>query len=412
MNDVVAEARVFETIGFLNEVMARYPAAISFAPGAPLLEGLTRDSLVTALDEGAVLAGAAPGWQQLFTYGPSRGLINEALASALNATAGLAVTATDLVVTVGAQEAFLLALRALDLQREKALGIVAPAFAGIRGAAAFLGVRTFEIYEGPKGVNAAKLDAACVRAKALGAPLRAVYLAPDYSNPSGIVLSANARYGLLEVARRHGLLLIEDTTYGFTDPDVPPSLKALDRQRSVIQIGTFSKVCLPGVRVGYVVADQRWKESKLATWMAALKNMTTVNTPPLSQAVVAGLALGHPSALRDRGVALARVYREKRAALLAALDDEFSDSDFLGLTWNRPGGGFFVVMDTPWRMDHQALERCAVDHGVLWTPMCDFFAGNEGDQQLRLSFSYVGKDQIREGIRRLGAFLRAQSKES
>lgn len=406
------QAEVFGAIGFLNEVMSRYPEAVSFAPGAPLLDGMTRDRLIEAMDRGARLTGAGEGWERLFPYGPSRGVINDALARSLNATAGLAVKGSDVTVTVGAQEAFILVLRALDLHRGGSLGIVTPAFAGIRGAAAFLGAGTVEIPEGPDGVIPACLADACRDAVAAGAPLRAVYVAPDYSNPAGTVLSLQARLELLRVALEHGVLLIEDTTYGFTDPDIPPSLKALDRHRSVIQIGTFSKVCLPALRVGYVVADQPWRESNLAHWLATLKNTTTVNTSPLNQAAVAGLVLGEANALRERGGELAGIYREKRQALLAALDDEFPDAARLGVSWNRPSGGFFVVLSTRRELDHAALERCAVRHGVLWTPMRDFYAGGEGDRQLRLSCSHVAIEQIREGVRRLGAFLREEPLEA
>jgi (S)-3,5-dihydroxyphenylglycine transaminase len=103
---------------------------------------------------------------------------------------------------------------------------------------------------------------------------------------------------------------------------------------------------------------------------------------------------------------LAQSYRDKRNLLLTALDDEFPDATELGLSWNRPTGGFFVVMQTRRALDHAALQHCAERHRVLWTPMRDFYAGHGGDEKLRLSCSHVPTDQIREGIRRLGGFLR------
>jgi (S)-3,5-dihydroxyphenylglycine transaminase len=413
MTGTSTEAEVFGAIGFLNEVMARYPRAISFAPGRPLLDGITRERLIAAVDEVAGRSrSGAPGWDAFFQYGPSQGIVNADLARALSATAALNVGESDITITVGAQEGFILVLRALELHRSGTLGIVAPAFAGIRGAATFMGARTADVLEGPEGVTAADVEAACARAEALGEPLRALYVAPDFANPSGTVIPRRARLELLRTARERQVLLIEDTTYGFTDPDVPPCLKALDEHGVVIQVGTFSKVCLPGARVGYVVADQPWHGSTLATWLATLKNMTTVNTSPLNQAMVAGLVLSDPAALADRERVLAQAYRDKRNLLLAALDDEFPDATDLGLGWNRPTGGFFVVVQTRREQDHAALERSAERHGVLWTPMRDFYAGHHGDQQLRLSCSHVPTDQIREGVRRLGGFLRERPQET
>ncbi|KZS73134.1 hypothetical protein A4G26_23865 [Mycobacterium kansasii] len=407
------EAQILGAIGFLNEVMARYPQAISFAPGAPLLDGITRERLIAAVDEVADRSGSgAPGWDALFQYGPSQGIVNADLARALSATGALTVGASDITITVGAQEGFILVLRALELHRCGTLGIVAPAFAGIRGAATFMGARTVDVLEGPEGVTAADLEAACARAEALGEPLRALYVAPDFANPSGTVIPRQARLELLRAARERQVLLIEDTTYDFTDPDVPPCLKALDEDGVVIQVGTFSKVCFPGARVGYVVADQPWHGSTLATWLATLKNTTTVNTSPLNQAMVAGLVLSDPAALAERERVLRQSYRDKRNLLLTALDHEFPDATELGLSWNRPKGGFFVVMQTRRDLDHAALQRCAAHHRVLWTPMRDFYAGHAGDKMLRLSCSHVPTDQIREGVRRLGGFLRERPQDA
>jgi (S)-3,5-dihydroxyphenylglycine transaminase len=409
MTSVITEAEVFGAIGFLNEVMARYPQAISFAPGAPMLDGITRDRVIAAVDDVVRNSpGAVSGWDNLFQYGPSQGIINADLAAALS-TAGLSADPSDIIITTGAQEGFILVLRALELHRCGTLGIVVPAFAGIRGAATFIGARTIEIHEGIDGITAADLETACTQTEATGQPLRAVYLAPDFSNPSGTVIPRQARIDLLHTARQRNVLLIEDVTYGFTDPHTPPSLKALDKHAVVIQIGTFSKVCLPAARVGYVVADQPWGVSNLATWLGALKNVTTVNTSPINQAIIAGLVLRNPAALADRQRVLAQIYREKRDLLLAALDDEFIDKANLGIRWNRPAGGFFVVMDTRRQLDHAALERSAARYGVLWTPMRDFYAGDHGNHQLRLSFSHVPADHIREGVRRLGSFLREPS---
>ncbi len=401
------EAAVFGALGFLNEVMARYPQAISFAPGAPVLDGITRERLIAAVDEAAGRHnGGNPGWDALLQYGPSQGIVNTELARVLSATGSLTVGESDITITVGAQEGFLLVLRALDLHRRGTLGIVTPAFAGIRGAATFLGARTIDVLEGPDGVTPAGLEMACALAETQSEPLRALYVAPDFANPSGTVIPKQSRLDLLRAARDRQVLLIEDTTYGFTDHDVPPSLKALDEDKAVIQVGTFSKVCFPAARVGYVIADQPWHGSTLAAWLAILKNTTTVNTPALSQAMVAGLVLSDQAALVQRERTLAQSYRAKRDALLSALDDEFPDAAVLGLSWNRPSGGFFVVMHTRRELDHAAVQYCAARHGVLWTPMRDFYAGHDGDHQLRLSCSHVPIDQIREGARRLGAFLR------
>ena len=397
----------FDTIGFLNQVMSNYPQAISFAPGAPVLDGVDRQTVMAALD--AFVSGAgAHSWAEMLSYGPSQGIIRSELSGVLATTQGLNVSESDIAVTVGAQEAFLLVLRALDLQAAGTLAIVTPAFGGIRGAAHFLGASVLEVNEGPDGVDVDTFERACADQRVAGSPLRALYVAPDFSNPSGTIMPLTCRRQLLDAAAHNKVLVIEDTTYGFTDSAVPPTLKALDKHGIVIQIGTFSKVCAPGLRVGFVIADQAWRDGTLAQRVASLKNMTTVNTPGLSQAVVAGMVLSSPTALVRRHHERAEIYALKRELLLAALDDEFGSASAPGIRWNRPTGGFFVTLKTTVNLDHGALRQCAVEHGVLWTPMRDFYDGHEGDQAMLLSYSFVPTGQIREGVARLRRFLRGR----
>lgn len=133
----------------------------------------------------------------------------------------------------------------------------------------------------------------------------------------------DARRALLDLADREDLLLVEDNAYAFTaaEDDALPGLKALDARRRVVHLGTFAKVGFPGARVGYAVADQRvgraGGDRSLAQELADLKTMVTVNTSPLSQAVVGGLLLEHGRSLR----ALARRKAERYRANLAHLTD-------------------------------------------------------------------------------------------
>lgn len=411
-----------DATAFLNEIMKRHPDALSFAPGAP---HLVRPSA-------SELAGHTARWldhmrtsrnltddqaeRLLQEYGPSRGLINDLVATALHRDHGLPDRPEAVVVTAGAQEAMLLTLRALHRDGDDLVAVTSPCYVGLLGAARMLDLDTVPIPDTGAGPDLHRLRRACHRARAAGRRIRSLYVAPDHANPSGTVMPLATRHALLQLASEEDLFVLEDAAYGFTaapGAELPP-LKALDRDTRVVHLGTFAKVCLPGARVGYVVADQPVRtpdrpDRLLADELAALKGVVTVNTSPLGQSVVGGMLLAHGGSLAELGRAGAEVYRGNMRALLHALDTHLGSHPRLRYRarWNRPTGGFFVRVRLPVPADAALLDLSATRHRVLWTPMSAF--GIDPDDgtshELRLSSSYLNVAQIDEGIRRLAGMI-------
>lgn len=412
---------VLGSISFLNEVMSRFPAAISFAPGAPHLAFLPDIDIGACLerflDHLRATRGPDRARRMLYEYGPSRGLINDLVADALRLDYGMDARPNDVVITVGAQEAMFLTLRALFSSPADILAVVNPCFAGITGAARLLDIDPLPVGEGTRGVDLDQLREACRGARRQRRRIRALYVAPDFSNPAGTRLDLATRHGLLELAEAEDLLLLEDNAYGFTAaPGTElPTLKALDHAGRVIYLGTFAKVCLPAARVGFVLADQPVRtpgggHRSLADEIAALKSMVTVNTSPVCQALVGGMLLAYNGSLAELGRAKAEFYRRNLGLLLDALDRHLAPAARGPgqVTWNRPAGGFFVRMSLPVPADMALLELSAAKYGVLWTPMSQFHLDDSGANALRLSCSYLDPDQIDTGIGRLAGFLRSE----
>ncbi|MDT0345442.1 aminotransferase-like domain-containing protein [Streptomyces litchfieldiae] len=411
---------VLDAMSFLNEIMARHPDAVSFAPGAPHLshfDDLDPDRYVRRyVAHVAARRGVSErrARQVLFEYGPSRGLIGDLVARALHADYGCAVPERSVVITVGAQEAMFLALRVLGRTPDDVLAVVNPSYVGIIGAARLLGMPVVAVNDTDDGPDLAQLAAECRRLRAEGRRVRALYVAPDFANPSGTYLPAGARRRLLELAEREDFLILEDTAYGFTGPAArrAPTLKALDPGARVVLLGTFAKICLPGARVGFAVADQPVAAARgerlLADDLAAAKSMVTVNTSPLAQAVIGGMLLEHGGSLAALGRARAELYNANLAHLLDALERHATGPDLHGrVTWHRPRGGFFVRMRLPVPADAALLERCAAVHKVLWTPMSPFYLDGSGTHEIRLSCSYLDPGEIDDGVARLAGFLRS-----
>ncbi|GLZ39791.1 PLP-dependent aminotransferase family protein [Actinokineospora sp. NBRC 105648] len=404
---------------FLNEVTHRFPDAISFAPGRPY-EGLfDPDSITDFLqayrehlerDRGLDAAGVRSA---LFQYGRTNGQIHELVARTVANDEDIHVPVESVVVTVGAQEGMLLVLRALFTGPDDVLLVSSPCYVGITGAARLLDIDFVGVPETDEGPDPERVAAAARRLRAEGRRARALYIVPDFANPSGTSMPVDRRRRLLDVAAAEDLLVIEDNPYGlFTTEDVrTPTLKSLDTDGTVIYLGSFAKSCFPGARVGYVLADQAVVEpdgtrTLLADALAKIKSMTTVNTSALSQAAIGGLLVRAGCRLREWNADTIAFYRANMRLMLAELARHFPPGS--GVSWNIPGGGFFAVVTVPFVADDAALECSAREYGVLWTPMNIFHLDGGGLDQLRLSCSYVEPDRLVEGIARLAAFIAAR----
>ncbi|MER7111177.1 aminotransferase-like domain-containing protein [Streptomyces sp. NPDC000229] len=414
---------VLDAMNFLNEVVGRFPDAISLAPGRPTEGEFEPEDLAHHLLTYTTYLEKELGWSrervrtQLFQYGRTNGIIHELIARTVANDEGIQVPPEAIVVTTGCQEGMLLTLRALFARPEDTLLVSSPCYVGITGAARLLGIRVRPVPEGPGGPDPEAVLAAVRAAREAGERPRAFYVVPDFANPSGASMNLAARERLLEVAADEDLLVLEDDPYGFfvRTGAARPTLKALDHGRRVVHLGSFAKTALPGARVGYVIADQEvigpaGRRSLLADELSKIKSMTTVNTSAVSQAVIGGLLIESDCRLREANSRAIAYYRTNMNTMLDELERHFPAKRRaeLGISWNRPDGGFFVVVDVPFAADHSALELSARAFGVLWTPMCDFHLDGGGTHQLRLSCSSQSPEVITEGIGRLAAFITAQ----
>ncbi len=413
---------VLDTMNFLNEVTFRYPEAISFAPGRPYdgffeteqIFGYLRRYL-DHLEQG----GASPEQvrSMLFQYGPTGGQIRELIADWLRQDEGIEVAPEAIVVTVGAQEAMLLAVRALISGPEDVLLVSSPCYVGITGVARLLDVELTAVEERADGFSCADVEAAILSERARGRRPRALYVIPDHSNPTGTTMSLQTRRELLDLAARLDILILEDSPYRLVSQGTQlPALKALDRERRVVHLGSLSKTLFPGARVGFAIADQPVLDSSggtglLADELTKIKSMVTVNTSAVSQAVVAGMLLAADGRASALNAETAAYYGNAMRVTLEQLAENFPEADqaALGVRWNEPSGGFFLAVNVPFRADNAALVRSAEEFGVIWTPMSYFKPQGGGEQSLRLSVSYLAREQIADGIGRLARFIKAQA---
>ncbi|WP_263164849.1 PLP-dependent aminotransferase family protein [Streptomyces sp. SCSIO ZS0520] len=409
-----------DSMRLLSETAMRFPEALSFSSGAPYdgnhdlaalsfhLERYVKHLREKGLPEDRIT-------RTLFQYGPVNGFIQDEVALMLKRDEDIDAPPGSIMITHGYQEAALVALRGLFSSPDEVLLTVSPAYVGIRGAARMLDIPVRGILEsGPDGLDPETVRETARALRAEGKRAVALYLVPDFSNPSGTVIPLEARRRLLQVAAEEELILLEDNPYGLfaRDGETLPTLKSLDTTRNVIYLGSFAKSAFPGARLGYLVADQPVTDAEgttrlLAQELSKAKAMYSVGSSSLSQAVIGGILVENDYTLRPATRELAAVYLERLDTVLDALAGHFPAErhEEHGVSWNEPRGGFFLTLRVPFTADLAKMERSARDYGVSWAPMSMFHIEGGGYREIRLGFSNLAPEAIREGIARLARFI-------
>lgn len=421
------DSPVIESMNFLNEISHRFPEALSMAAGRPYEGFLDTHDVHRHLDIFEEHLRSVHNGDEdrvrrtILQYGRTKGIIHDLIAKNLSVDENIHVDPESVVVTVGCQEALFLTLRALRRSDEDVLLAPMPCYVGATGAAELVDMRVLPVRQDEEGIDLDDLVRVVTEAKAAGLRPRACYVVADFANPSGATLGTGTREALIRLADEHDFLVLEDNPYGlFHAPDSAPmpTLKALDgERRRVVYLGSYAKTGLPGARIGFVVADQRVRRPRgaggdgtvlLADELAKIKSMLTVNTSPVAQAVIGGKLLANGCSLRAANVREAELYQGNLRHVLNELARNFPEDTVPRVTWNTPGGGFFVVLTVPFPVDDALLEKSARHHKVLWTPMHHFFGDGKPRPHLRLSFSYLSPEEITVGIDRLASFIREQ----
>ena len=405
-----------DVMNFLNEVVLRHPEAISFALGRPterhfnVERSLGRAALWVDSRTRASGQTSQAVWNSLGQYGPTNGIINDLIARQLAADEGIDAAPESIIVTTGCQEGMAILLMGLIDPSTDALLVSDPTYIGIPGLARILGITVVPVPTGERGLDPAAVLSGIHEARRMGRCPRALYDIPDFNNPLGTRMPLEIRRTLLELAHEHEMLIWEDNPYGMFSYGGPPlpTLKALDGQGVVIYMGSFSKTLFPGLRLGFLVADQKvlfpsGKRVPLAAELSKVKSLTTVNTSAVTQAVAGGLLIEAGGSLRPLMEEKLPFYRANRDRMLDSLEKDLGGLE--GVRWNRPEGGFFLTLDLPVELTDELLLVCVRDYGVVVCPMRFFSLTPGRERQVRLAFSYATEERIAEGIARLARFV-------
>jgi 2-aminoadipate transaminase len=297
-----------------------------------------------------------------------------------------------LIVTSGGMECLALACSAL-LDPGDTVAVEGPTYLG--ALMAFRGAEA-EVVEIPMDEDGLVVDALAERLED-GLRPKFLYVIPEYQNPTGRTLPLERREALVELCRRHGVLILEDVAYRELawGADPLPTLWSLAPD-AVVQAGTFSKVFFPGVRLGWAAGPD-----EVVAQLAAAKANTDQCAGALGQRMVEEYGRGgHFETHLPRA-------RELYASHWRALDGALREHMPSGVRWTEPTGGFLTWLELPSGLDAMALRDAALEAGVAYVPGAPFYASEAGARELRLSFSALGEAELAEAGRRLASVIRS-----
>ena len=369
------------------------PGVISFAGGLPAPECFPAEEIGLAAER--VLAREAG---RVLQYGPTEGFppLRDFLIELMRGR-GLPVGLANLLVTSGSQQALDIIAKLL-VDPGDLVVVEDPTYVG--ALQAFRPYRpTFATL--PMDDQGLRVDA-LERLLAEGRRPKFLYTVASFQNPTGVTLSAERRRALIELAARHELPIVEDDPYGELrySGEAPPLLAALDIERwgaprHVLYLSTFSKLLVPGLRVGWAVAPE-----PLLRRMVQVKQGLDLHTSSLAQAIAYETC--RDGLLARQIPRICAVYQARRDAMLAALEQHMP----AGTRWTRPDGGMFLWITLPDGYNTTDLLAVALEQQrVAFVPGGAFHANGGGENTMRLNFSFSPPEQIADGVRRLALVL-------
>lgn len=371
---------------------ANQPEMISFAGGLPAADLFPAVDWPAALQSIFRQTGSA-----CLQYGESEGVygLREWIARRASVN-GMPVRPENVVITTGSQQALDLTGKVL-LNSGDIAAVENPTYLALLSSWKPIGTRFHGIGSDSDGMivdDLVKLDPSP----------KVVYVTPNFQNPQGTTLSRQRREQLIEVAQQKGFVVIEDDPYGELrySGEPLPSLLELDGRSSgqtqlkghTIQIGTFSKILAPGLRVGWVIGPAEFVQK-----LVQAKQSSDLHTSTLAQYLV--LELVRSNLLVSHIPLLCKAYAERRDAMLAAMDRHFPKH----VRWSVPEGGFFLLVHMPAGQCARDLLPAALASNVIFVPGDDFHLDGQGQNTFRLNFSNATPQRIEIGIERLGRIL-------
>ncbi|HPZ08049.1 MAG TPA: PLP-dependent aminotransferase family protein [Candidatus Eremiobacteraeota bacterium] len=374
------------------------PGMISFAGGLPDPKAFPvedmKDICATVIDEFGDVA---------LQYGPTEGLpeLKKELIK-LAARDGVNIKDENILVTVSSQQGLDL-IGKIFIDPSDPVIVELPSYIGGLQVFHGYGASMIGIPTDDDGILLDQLEETLEKLKGTEEHYKFIYLVPDFQNPAGVTLSQERRKKIIEISRTYDILVIEDTPYRQLrfEGTSPDSLMSLDNTNNIISVYTFSKIFVPGLRLGWIIAHP-----SIIRKLALAKQSVDLCTPTFTQLIAyefcrRGLLEKHIEKVKA-------IYHKKRDVMLKALEEYMPKVE--GLRWTKPQGGLFLWLILPKHINADKLFYEAVEENVAFVIGSAFHCNGKGQNTMRLNFSYPTHEEIHEGIHRLAKAIKNKLK--
>ena len=368
-----------------------HPNPISFSGGASAPHMFPTDDFRRVLQTVMRRDGTdALDYGESSGYAPLRSTIAHVLASQ-----GLQALPENILITAGSQQALSLVSQLLLKPGDTVL-VESPTYSGALELFHALNLSVVGIPVDKQGMQVHSLETLLQQHHP-----KMIYTIPTFHNPTGTCLSSSRRRELLVLADRYNIPILEDDFVGDLryDGRTQPSLKALDPGGRVIYISTFSKMLMPGLRVGFLFV-----EGPIYEFLVNFKRINDLATSTLIQrALEAYVTVGRYQAHLRRSC---QVFRKRRDAMILAIN-RYLPAD---VQFDVPQGGLFIWVRLPENISSDDLLPIALKAGVDFVPGSKFFPNSkQGEAWIRLNFVVQPPEKIEEGIKRLDQAIKSIS---
>ncbi len=371
---------------------------ISFAGGLPAPESFPINDLKIVIND---LMNNEEEAQKALQYGSTEGdsELRELIVENYRKK-GFDITKDNVIITTASQQGLDLLTKIFINPGDKII-VEMPSYLGALSAFNAYRAKTIGIPMDEMGMIPEKLIETLETMKTVGEKPKFIYIIPDFQNPAGITMPTARRKEIIEIAKKYDVLIIEDSPYKEIrfEGEHQESLFSLDGTGQVITLGTFSKILVPGFRIGWVIAHP-----SIVDKFVVAKQATDLCTAPFVQRIAAKyIKSGKFDESLNRTI---NMYKEKRDVMLKMFEETMPE----GVTWTKPKGGLFLFLNLPKNMDAEKLFHKALQKKVAFVIGSVFHCDGSGINTMRINFSYVSKEKIVEGVKRLAEVIKEEMK--
>ncbi len=377
----------------MRDLMAitQRPEVISLAGGLPDTGAFDREVLAELMQRISLEDGPAA-----LQYGPTEGIrpVVDVIVEVMRAE-GMDPDPANIIVTTGGQQVLDLFARTF-LDPGDVVIAEGPTYPGVVPCFNAVQADVRHVPLDADGLDPERVEAMLDELAREGLRAKYLYTIPTFQNPGGCTTTLARRERLVELAAERDLLILEDNPYSLLRYEGEPvaTLRSLDQHERVAYLGTFSKIFSPGVRVGWIEAPR-----PILQRINLMKQAADLCSSPFMQLLVTRFfASDDGEAWKSWVARLNEIYRERRDAMVEAIGEHMPAAEF-----TTPLGGLFLWATLPDVVDTTDLLARALEKDVAFVPGGGAFLDGTGTSSMRLNFSAMPPERIREGIRRIGA---------